>query len=727
MKDPTHPWLPFRRPGLWVVACVLAAASGLAVAGFWLAVPQPPGAVALGSRQVWGSREQSDAPLQFAVWWEEVRRLVRDGEPPWISPRLGGGVPLFANGQSGLPWPLQLPVWLWGPEVGSSLMALLKLLLAFWGMEFWLRTLAVTNPARRLASLAFPFSLNFISWLAVPLTWVLAFAPWSLGLLARALRGQKRAGSWLAVLLGALLGWSTHPETAAFLALASALVGLALAWPKARRLKRMLLPLSLAGVIGGGFGLPVILTIADSAKAAAAGAPTEDLPLGQKLAIASLLLVPFRHGHPAQLAFDFPFPHAPVALAFGSVALLVVLSGHTRPRHRRWVLALALVAVGSFLCFFQPPGVRELLTRAPLLRLLTWPRVGFLLPLALLALAALRWTPQPKPAKLAAATVGLQASLLLLAASAKVGTGLWVWPTALTPTVAALWWRAWPQGLAWLALGEMAFWSLPLVPISRPAPVDPLLLQLAQRAGLEERVLAVGEVVPANWLARLGLADLRSHDPVRPRSLAQVHRALGAGGADLPGPVTRPWAALAGAWGVRWLLTGPQGLPECCQAGWEEVGRSDRLRLYRNQRYLAPFRLVREVVPSPGPPREGAWEVLDFSQQAVGERPQVFSGQARWQLLERRPWRLRVRVQVEGQVLLAWHVPHTVGWQVRVDGRSVPFVRVNLAAMAVAVGDGEHEVCWEYHPPGWVAGVLLGALGLAAAWIGRRRRRRSCV
>ncbi|MGC8917663.1 MAG: hypothetical protein ACP5NF_11875, partial [Thermoanaerobaculum sp.] len=31
-----------------------------------------------GGEQVSGSPEQSDLPLQFAVWWEEVRRLARE-------------------------------------------------------------------------------------------------------------------------------------------------------------------------------------------------------------------------------------------------------------------------------------------------------------------------------------------------------------------------------------------------------------------------------------------------------------------------------------------------------------------------------------------------------------------------------------------------------------------------------------------------------------------------
>src|SRR5664280_463354 len=47
-----------------------------------------------GAVTVTGSPEQTDLPLEFEPWWAEVRRLVADGEPPWISDRIGGGAPL---------------------------------------------------------------------------------------------------------------------------------------------------------------------------------------------------------------------------------------------------------------------------------------------------------------------------------------------------------------------------------------------------------------------------------------------------------------------------------------------------------------------------------------------------------------------------------------------------------------------------------------------------------
>lgn len=718
------------RPGpdrSWLFACLgaasIAAAVVLHLTGLRLAVPAPLGSVPLGSVQVAGSPEQSDLPLQFAVWWEEVRRLVREGEPPWITPRIGGGVPLLGNGQTGIPWPGQLPVWLFGPEPGTTLMALAKLALAFWGMGAWLARLGVSQPGRNFGALAYAFCLDMVSWLPVPLTWVLAATPWALWLVAGTLRGSRKAGAGLALLLGTLLGFSTHPETAAFLGLAVALLGSVLAWGSWRRGRRLLRPLALALGMGACFGLPVILTVADSSKyhAAAAGAP--GLSLSTKLQLASLLLVPFRHGHPADGTFAFGFPHAPVALACGSVAWVVLLAGTTRPRHRRWALALAFVALFAFAVFFQLPLVREVGQALPVFGKMTWPRVGFLLPFSLVALAALRFPQGVVPRRrLLFAWAAVQGSVLVLTLTASPAAGRRVWPTAFVPTLAAVALAARPQVVPLLAMGEALVWGAGVLPVSRPGPVDPLLTRLAATASSEERVLAVAEVVPANLLARMGLADLRSHDPVRPRSLARLHRALGAAGEDLPGPVTEPWPVLAGAWGVRWLLTGPEGVPPCCRQGWEEVAASGGLRLFRNRHYLPPLRLASAVVPPPGAPEGGGWEGVAFQEVAVGEVPAALGGSGRWEVLERRPWKLRVRVEASGQVLALWHAPYTTGWRAFLDGNPAALQLCNLGAMGVVVPQGTHEVCWRYHPPGLLSGLLAGLClaALALAGLGRR-------
>lgn len=240
-------------------------------------------------------------------------------------------------------------------------------------------------------------------------------------------------------------------------------------------------------------------------------------------------------------------------------------------------------------------------------------------------------------------------------------------------------------------------------------------------------MLATGAALPANLAARLGLADVRSMDPVRPGALARLHEAMGAAGGDLPGPVTTPWAGLAGAWGVRWLATPPEGLAGPAGAGWREVSRSEVGRLYTNTRALLALRLASRVVPPPGEASAGAWESVDFAITAVAAEPVSAGGEGTVTSVEDRPWRRVARVHSKGRVVAVLHAPRAPGWRVFLDGREVRPLTVNLAAMGVVVPDGEHEVRWQYAPPGLALGSVLSLAGLAGCLVlslsSPRRRR----
>ncbi len=127
--------------------------------------------------------------------------------------------------------------------------------------------------------------------------------------------------------------------------------------------------------------------------------------------------------------------------------------------------------------------------------------------------------------------------------------------------------------------------------------------------------------MPANLPARLGLADLRSNDPVRPLALARLHRAFGAAGMDLPGPVTTPWAGLAGAWGVRWLVAPASGLEGPATAGWQEVYANAHARIYRNTRALGEVRLAGATVALP----RSATSLRDASEKSACSNSRVIS------------------------------------------------------------------------------------------------------
>jgi hypothetical protein len=298
--------------------------------------------------------------------------------------------------------------------------------------------------------------------------------------------------------------------------------------------------------------------------------------------------------------------------------------------------------------------------------------------------------------------------------------------------IAALAPLASPSGgwlLTAIVLAESVVAGSGLLPVSVVAAAPPPLVVALQRRVAEEggRVLGLGAALPPNLAARDGLADLSSNEPMRPRSLAALDNALGSDGLDLPGPITRPWAALAGAWGVRWLAAPESGLPGGpVAAGWAEVYRDRDGRLFRNSRFMPALRLAMRAVPAPGAAaRDGGWEGVDFATTAVVESPPPLGGRGTLAVLSERPCRAVARVTADGNVLVVLHSPRTTGWSGAVDGRPAPLLTADLAAMAVVVPPGVHEVRFEYWPTGLLPGALLSLVGVAGCVLlaGRRRTR----
>jgi Bacterial membrane protein YfhO len=696
--------------------------------------PGVPGAALWGApHTVVGSPEQTDLPLQLDAWWNEARRLMLQGRAPWTSDRLGAGTPLYAHGQTGIPFPLQLPVWALGAARGTDVMAFWKLELAALGTFFLLASLGVRPAPAATGAVAYAFGGWALAWLVSPVAWVVAATPWVFWALVGTLRGRRRAAAALALLLGVIVGWSVNPESAVFLALAVALAAAVLAWGRCRRIRRLAAPGLLAVLVAGVGAVPTWLTIRDSANLAERGAvqayPSAGVTWELRGQVAALIATPWREGEPADGTWRLPFPAAAVGLSVGTIALALLASAWPRRRHRRFALAMAAVAIAGAVLFFQLPGFSFLAGKLPVLGTMVWVRAGFLVGFALAMLAALAldaWLRHPRPARLAAATALVQALVVALLLTAPVER-LRAWRTAWAPAAIAVAAAipAAPWAFPLVALAESVSGGWYVVPACAPSPDEPELVRelrlLAKREG--GRILGLGSALPPNLAAGAGLADLRDNDPVRSLSLADLHRALGAQGGDLAGPVTRPWSDLAGAWGVRWLVTPPSGVSGRAADGWREVFRDHGGRIYINERCLPVLRVV-----SAGIVREDRWSrttPIDYAHAATVEAPLALGGSGIVSSQTMQPDRWSARIRADGDVLAILHVPFAPGWHVTRDGREVRPLLADVAAMAVVVGAGEHEVVWQYTPPGLAAGAiatLTGVLGCVILALPPRRR-----
>jgi hypothetical protein len=154
----------------------------------------------------------SDVVVQFIPWDHEIRRMIAEGELPWVNRFAGEGGALFANLQTALFSPFTWPRLLLGLD-GWAVMALLKLLAAALCAYWFARELDVVPLQAIVSALVYAISAYMIVWLLYPVTNVFPLLP---GLAAAALRLMKTPSlrnAALVILFAALCTAGGHPET----------------------------------------------------------------------------------------------------------------------------------------------------------------------------------------------------------------------------------------------------------------------------------------------------------------------------------------------------------------------------------------------------------------------------------------------------------------------------------------------------------------------------------
>jgi hypothetical protein len=657
---------------------------------------------------------QSDLVLQFHPWWAEARRQMAAGEPPWISDRIGGGMPLFAHGQTGLWAPMMAPVWLLGPERGTTVMALWKLELAALGAFLMLRMRwRVRWHAAALGGVVWGSGAFQVAWLLVPLSWVTALLPWLWWWTAVALDEHRRIGSLLGlgVAMGWLLGCGLHPEMAVIVVGSCVMAGLIFNPGRWRRLAVVML---VAVPVAVALSLPTLAAIGSSAKAHQLRDQQpnrEPIPADIRLAAARQLVIPLANGRPGRGDWHQSFPYAAAATSVGGAALVLVAAGGIRRRYRplMWA-ALASVAVAAVLAYRVPP-LDALLVRAPPLDRMTLPRFAVLAPWGLALLAALsvdgyerrlvRGRLWPWLVALGVFAVAIVSRPWLLAPVNTALVGVTVVAAGLCAAVV----QRSRLGVLLVVTAELALCAVGVNPVADARdrlPTPPLVSTLVELQSREPgRILGLEGVLPANTASRYGLRDLRAYDPVRPWPFAAMMARLGEREPTLGGPLHRAPAGLCGAWSVKHLVT-----PAWMEAeGWDWRWGNSTTSVWVNPRWLPEVRVVgraRRFSEDEGWARLMGDEV-DHSVEAILPEgsPEVRS--LGFAITDRHsePGSVRVVTECDGPCLVVVARPWAPGWRATVDGKRVPVVRANLAGLGAIAPAGQHTVEIEYHPWGW--------------------------
>ncbi|MCL5878904.1 MAG: hypothetical protein M1428_03795, partial [Deltaproteobacteria bacterium] len=174
--------------------------------------------------------QQVDALALYIPWRYYSYQELHKYRFPLYNPYEYGGLPFFANDQSGVLSPYNLTGLFFNFQTGFLIIAILKLVAAALGMYLFLSLFPLSEPAVLMGSIAYTFSALMVTWLYHPVSAVVSLIPWFFWagerLLRRARDGKNQQvfGAILVLaVITSLSFFSGHSETTV-----NVLVGLAI-------------------------------------------------------------------------------------------------------------------------------------------------------------------------------------------------------------------------------------------------------------------------------------------------------------------------------------------------------------------------------------------------------------------------------------------------------------------------------------------------------------------
>ncbi len=710
-----------------------------------------------------------EALTTFYYWYGLSKQALDGGEWPLWNPQQFCGVPLMANFQSAVFYPLRLLHAVFDVHFATTLYMLLRVWLCGATAYIAARGIGLGIAASRFMSLGWMLCMLNMVWLYWPVPDVCAWAPLLLLGVERALQGRYRQSFFTIALSGTLILIAGHPESALMFGMGIGAYFLLRLLLERRTGRSLVLPL----VVVGGAWIPALLLCAVQLipfgeyviNSYTFTHRSEAADVVQKLLFRGLVAfwVPRFFGSNADGNFWGLYDDASVRvrdeiiintnhvsyLYVGMVAWIAIVAAVCRTRSDRLVRhrVVAVLVPGTLGLF--------LATEHPLLGFVhDWPVFSVIIRtyyalfpiLGLVFLAALGVDELSKGAITAsqrrALIVGALMIVVVVAGTYAVerssiieaGVQAYVWrETAIAILFVFLALGVFVFGcyanyrrvacavLALLLTCDLLYAARGLRPTARYEDILPrtaLFDRLHETMG-DGRVVLLTARIPAGVSQMYGFEITGGYDAILPSRVQEFLEN------------TRTYMGtiepIMGA--TLYVFAGAPFDP--VPARFDVVDTVDGFTIYRNRNTLPRAFLVGSVesVPDMNAVFERMAEpgfdpsrlvVTSEPVPAFGDEGQDNVGEAR--VTERRLNSTRIDVRAERRCMLVLSDAYYPGWRVYLDGAPSTILPVYHAFRGVVVPEGEHEIVFEYDPPSFRWGLLISALtgllcsAVAAVW-----------
>jgi hypothetical protein len=735
-----------------------------------------------GFEQTWNPL-LTDIPTAYYPWNVFARALIHSGVFPAWNPDAYAGTPFFANAQTGVLSPLNLPLWILPLNYGIAFSAWLKLWIGGLGAYLFARELKLSFWPGMLAGVSFmlcAFNVVWLTYETLPAT--AAMMPWAFLLGERiVLRRRLGDGLWLAVVTGVAIA-AGHPETAiqTFTAV-SFYVAIRLitvhGQPRRDRLRGLGLAL---GAMAMGVLLSAITLL--PVVRAALGTPGEASRTGGTLPLswAALKTVVFPGWWEIrELPLPGPSDYNERTFYVGAAALILACVAVISRGRWREKLPLAILALFGVAASFGAPVAYWVAANVPPLNSTTTNRMLLWFELAVPILAAFGLQQvMDDPRRLRAVWIALSAAFLAAVVAvvvidptlSELGTTINHLPTGTSYSdqkIIALtsvgWWfvfaalvgaalmfmrlsgrtRLIAVMLVLLAAVDLLHFSSGYQPMLSPGagtlPRTPAVAYLQRHSG-QGRVVGLGSSLDNDYDMVYGLQDARGYDPPQP-SYRYLHLWQLANPAAVPDPLQVFSLSVTGLkvmslLGVRYVLEDPSEPPVKALRRSVAYRGSDAV-IFENPASIPRALVARRVISVSGeraaistvasadfdPMTE---VIVEDGETGAGRLPETSTGGI-----------VRVREEANSKVVLDANLSQAgvvvlddaaaSGWSVTIDGHQGESLRVDDVLRGVRVPAGEHVVTWTYRVPGLRLGATVSAVATAVLLLGcglvfRRRR-----